>query len=190
MDIQYINKIIHNEKEWLISSQQTRTPSAKTHPSHRAGQRRLRQETNLLAIQANPPTYAELVCTEKDKKLIAELTSILAKHNPIWFVIHAEKLNKKIKALKNRVHVLKILETVFTNSRLKKDIKAIYKDKTKWSAVVEETKKKMAKAEKNGQLHMYANDFALAVGAPPHEIQGYFLRKDWEGLLTYLVKRM
>lgn len=154
--------------------------------SSRAGQRRLRTETHPTVLRS----YTDLVCTEHDKKQIAELTHILAKHDQLWFLVHAEELKKKMKPIKERVHVLKILETVFTNPHLKKDLATIFKDKAKRDAVIKETQRKMEKAEKKGNLHLYAHDFALAIGAKPEEIQGFFLRKDWKGLLTHLVKRL
>lgn len=201
----HTNPAVHN-KTGVLEAQENQATSHPLADSLRAGQRRLRTETSLLTIQpaqinqmprkialqanGNSPSYAELICTEKDKSLIAELTSTLAEHNYFWFVVHAQELKKKVKVFKNRVHVLKILEAVFTNSKLKKDIIEIYNDSTKWDAVVNETNKKMRKKEEKGLLHIYMNDFAIAIGVPPQEIQGYFLRKDWEGLLTYLVNRV
>ena len=167
---------------------------------------RLKRDENLSAIrearmnqiqkeapseaQGNPPSYAELVCTEKDKHLIGELTSTLAQHNRLWFVLHAGEIKKKVEIFKNRVHILKMLEAIFTNPKLKHDIIKIYKDSTKWNAVIKETKKKMHKMEKKGLLHTYTDDFASAIGAPLEEIRNLFLNRDWEGLSNYLVKRI
>ena len=196
------DEISKNETPFGLSSASKDSPqAARSHAPHRkAAFRKFLAENNAqvlgmpkeLALQANgnPPSYAELECTEKDKKLIAELTHDLAKHNHFWFIIHAHELKKKVKVFKHRVHVLKMLETVFTNPRLKDDILEVYNDPDKWDAVVTETYKKMRKMEKKGLLYIYMNDFATAIGAPPKEIQVFFLRKDWEGLLTYLVNRM
>jgi hypothetical protein len=138
----------------------------------------------------HPPPYATLDCSENDKKFIAKLTGMLAEHNQLWFFFHRNELKEKIKPLKDKVHFLKILEAIFTNSRLKSDIKKIHKTASKWKAVVHETKKKMNKLEKAGHLYTYTNDFAIAVGLPPAETQGYFQRKDWNGLLAHLIKKM
>lgn len=152
--------------------------------SSTAGQRRLRRETIVCTLESS---YEDLGCTDRDKELIADLIRTLAKHDHFWFIVHAHEWKRKVKAIRH-VHVLKMLETIFTNHKLQKYIATISNDATKWEMVVKDLKKKMQKAETQGQLHCYMNDFAIAIGVPVEEIQPFFLRKDWEGLLTYLIK--
>lgn len=137
-----------------------------------------------------PSSYADLICTEDGKNLIKELTSILAEHNYFWFLTHSQELKEKVKALKKQVHVLKIFEIAFTNSKLAEDILKIYNNSSKWDIVVKETNKKMQKLEDEGILHVYMNDFAAAIGIHAEQVHEYFLKKDSAGFLTHLINRL
>lgn len=136
-------------------------------------------------------SFADLPCTAAGKEMISQLLVIMDENNPVELVTKKCYLEKLGAKLRENVHPLKFVVTVFSDETLKKRIHSIHKSLLpfKWDGLKDGLVQQMASEEKQGRCSIFAADFAAELHIPSEKVQPFFVKHDWEGLLQYLVER-
>lgn len=139
-----------------------------------------------------PPTggdvkYADLICTEQDKSNIYEIIITLSENGKLSLLLKQGYL-KQLGAQINHVHPLKFLVAIFSNPRLKFSMYDIFDDFFKRNGFMDGLGPSLEKEADRNRLMLYLNDFAADVAVPPENIRPYFITRDWENLVRYLMQ--
>jgi hypothetical protein len=123
----------------------------------------------------------------KDQAKIIELFSIMGSHGKVDLLMnykkHLEKLGKEIE----HVHPIKLLGVIFSNPNMKQYMDNIFSDYFKWKYFIDGFTTSMKHEISKNNLYQYVNDFVQDVKADPKMIDIFFKKKDWKGLINYLI---
>lgn len=131
--------------------------------------------------------YAELPCTDQDQIKIAELISFIADNNYatlLWRETHVRHLGAQI----NSVFPLKFL--AYAIKTLKPQLRIIFEDTLKRNGFMvgqDGLSVNLNRESQKGTLGPYIIPFAIDLGVSPASIEPFFIRGDWEGLVSFLI---
>ncbi len=149
------------------------------------------QPSPLLSIIKFPPpekgeSYKDLVCTDDDKANISEIITTMAENNKLSLLLKQSYL-RNLGAQINHVHPLKFLGAVFSNPMLKECMIEIFDDYFKRNGFMDGLGPSLTREAEKGKLDPLIKDFAVEVHVSPESIRPYFQKKDWEGLVRFLM---
>lgn len=133
-----------------------------------------------------PTLYYQLSISESEKHLIEAIVNTIAEKNVFQLAFEKRGLEKKGKKV-NGVHPLRFIGHIFSNPALKKAMRSIRKSSFKWDGFLDGYSKRMRLEYEHNNLFKYVVGFSEAVHANPEEVNHYIRKKDWEGLLIYLM---
>lgn len=151
-----------------------------------------RLEWALASIVKIPPakpaaqSYEDLVCTEEDKAVIAEIITILGENNKLSLLFkqnHLKALGTQI----DHLHPMKFLTAIFNDPQLKMYMNGIFEDYFKRNGFMDGLGPSMTREQEKGKLQQYIPDFAKELHVPAESIRPYFQASDWEGLVRFLI---
>lgn len=139
-------------------------------------------------------SYAQLLINEEERQKINRIIDTTANKNVFGLVSERKELLELGRQVQH-VHPFKFLERVFTDPKLKKDMREI------WTWILDSKKngfmngkddvpgfgQKMTRENGRDNLRPYIVGFAKAVKADPDKIRGYVDRQQWEELVKYLI---
>ncbi len=132
-------------------------------------------------------TYGDLVCTEQDKANIYEIITTMAENGKISLLLKQGHL-KALGAQINHVHPLKFLTSIFTNPRLKFCMFDLFDDYFKRNGFMDGLAPSLEKEAERGKLINYLNDFSIEMNIPADDVRPYFLSRDWENFVRFLMQ--
>jgi hypothetical protein len=140
-------------------------------------------------IAKNPPAvivpYKDLVCSDTDRMLLAQLITTMATNNKFSLLIKKSDLE----ALDiYHLHPLKFLTGILTNPSLKILMSEIFDDKFKRDGFLGGLAPGLTRDANEGKLMQYANDFAAEMQADPDKIKEFFRTQKWEAMVRYLIE--
>ncbi len=138
------------------------------------------------ADQRKTDSYQDLVCTDQDQSTIYEIITTLAENGKISLLLkqhHLKSLGSQI----NHVHPLKFLSTIVTNPRLRECLVDIFDDYFKRNGFMDGIGPSLTREAEKGKLGAYINDFAAEVKAQRENIDSFFQKQDWEGLVRFFL---
>lgn len=133
-------------------------------------------------------TYANLPGSNpQDIAKIIELFTTMGNHGKIDLLMnyksHLEQLGKEIE----HVHPLKLLGIIFSTPNMKTYMDNVYNDYFKCKYFIDGLGSSMNHEITKNNLFQYVNDFALDVKADPNLVNSFLKKKDWKGLVNYLI---
>lgn len=131
--------------------------------------------------------YSELVCTENDKKIVAQIITTMASNNKFSLLMKKgdlEALGSEI----DHLHPLKFLSAIFTQPSLKVPMYEIFDDKFKKDGFLGGLAPGLTRDANEGKLMQYVNDFSAEVKADPEKIKEFFRTQKWEMMVRYLIE--
>lgn len=149
--------------------------------------------SHVAAIQKKPPqqeakNYSELPGSSiEDQRKIIELFTTLGSYGKVTLLFqykdHLEQLGREIQ----HVHPLKLIGVIFSHANMKEYMDDIYNDYFKWKNFIDGFEPNMNHELMKNNLLQYIDDFAKDVNLNPDSIRPYFSKKDWKGLIKYLI---
>jgi hypothetical protein len=131
--------------------------------------------------------YTLLPITDKEADIIRKIVETIAENNPIALGFKKSDLEAKGKKI-NHVHPLRFLGTVISNPDLKACLKEIRTSYFKWWGFMDGLSNRLEQEYARNNLLPYVAGFAKALNANPDTVRSYIQKKDWEGLVKYLLK--
>lgn len=136
--------------------------------------------------------YVALPITQDEADTIYKIVDTVANTNVLKLAIKQGDLEKKGKKVQG-VHPLKFLGTIFANPFLKSCMREIEDSYFKWDGFVYGpsgndglANRLSLESDKNNMLP-YLPGFCQAVKANPDAVRSYIQKRDWEGLVRYLI---
>jgi hypothetical protein len=125
--------------------------------------------------------------SQEDQDRIIELFTTMGSHGKVSLLMkykkHLEKIGKEI----DHVHPLKLLGIIFSKPEMKPHMRNVYNDYFKFKNFIEGFGPGMNNELLKNNLLKYIDDFAADVKVCPEYIMPYFNKKDWTGLIKYLI---
>jgi hypothetical protein len=132
-------------------------------------------------------SYAELVCKEEDKALIHEIITTVAENSKLALLFKQNHLNE-LGARIEDVHPMKFLTTILHHPQLRVCLEQFWPDHFKRAGFLEGFATAMSRETDKGKLRKHIEPFAKDVNLTAEEITPYFDSRDWEGLVSYIIK--
>ncbi len=130
--------------------------------------------------------YASLYCDDRDKKCISEIIRHLGERGKMWLLGHKSYMNELGDSIQH-VHPLKFLEVICSDDYLKACMREAFEDYFKRNHFMDGLGEGLNNKAMTGDLEQHIPDFAEAVHITKEEIFPYFQKRDWEGLVRYLI---
>ena len=130
-------------------------------------------------------TYVELDRSKKDEETIYELITTMADNGKVWLLFNKSHMNQMGEEI-GHVHPLKFLGYIFAENHLKRCMARILEDYFKRNGFIDGLGPSLDNELKKGALYPMLNDFCEEIGIKPYEVESYFQKRDWDGLLRYL----
>jgi hypothetical protein len=137
-------------------------------------------------LQDEEDLYLSLPLTEKEKETISFIISTLASKNVFQLGLIYNKMMEKKKVIQH-VHPLRFIGCIFGDEDLKRSMKKVKKSSYKWEEFVSNFSKNMKEEHSKNNLFPYVPGFSKEVNANEEKITYYIQKKDWEGLIDYLM---
>ncbi len=131
--------------------------------------------------------YKELVYNEQDQKDLNELIAILSENNKINILLNKSYLNE-LGAKLDHVHPLKFLSAILIDSKLKEGLQEIWTDYFKRNGFLDGINPKLNQEMDQTKLMPYLEPFAEEVQGNPIVLKPFFDKRDWEGMIYYLIQ--
>jgi hypothetical protein len=140
--------------------------------------------------------YRKLSMTEEEERILYQIIDALGN----WGIAELYKKEDEMIAMGNKVqhvHPFKFLETVLKTPHLKKSMRLIedgFFGTLKWREFFKGSDQspgfsaKCEREHKLNNLEPYIVGFCLTVKANPEQIRFFVEKKDWEGLVRFLIK--
>ncbi|MBI2811276.1 MAG: hypothetical protein HYX67_10670 [Candidatus Melainabacteria bacterium] len=130
--------------------------------------------------------YFQLPISEKEQRIIRTIITTMADKNIIQLALIKHTMEKKGKKI-THVHPMRFAGYIFSNSDLRSSMKQVKKSSFKWDAFVDGFSKRMKEEYNNNNINKYIDGFSSQVGADPASVTRFIDKKDWEGLLKFLL---
>jgi hypothetical protein len=138
-----------------------------------------------IAVQSEK--FKDLVCSDQDRSNIFEIITTIAENNKLTLLLKQSYL-KNLGAQINHVHPLKFLATIFTSGRLKGCLYEIFDDYFKRGGFMDGLGSHLSQEADRGKIEPFLQDFAAEIKVPIEGMRPYFQKRDWEGLVRFLLK--
>lgn len=132
-------------------------------------------------------SYQELPCSEQDRAIITEIINTVAETGKLALLLEQSRL-KFLGAQVNHVHPLKFLSVIFSNPTLKNGMPKLFNDYFKRVEFMGGLGPNLEREAEKGKLERYLVDFANDISVNPDAIRPFFVLRDWEGLVRYLMQ--
>jgi hypothetical protein len=131
-------------------------------------------------------SFYQLPLNEKERRLIRAIISTMAEKNVIELVFEKHSLEKKGDKIR-KVHPLRFIGYIISNSDLRNNLRIIKKSSFKWDAFVSGFAKRMREELSNDNVYCHVPGFANQVSFSQENINHYIRKKDFEGLIKSLL---
>jgi hypothetical protein len=132
--------------------------------------------------------YAQLPCADAERAKIIDLITTIGTKGKIDILLnHKGRLEKLGSEINEKVHPLKFLAVIFSNPQLKNYMGSIRHDYFKWSNFIHGLAKRINLEAKKGKVLKFVDDFSLEIHGSSDDIRCLCEKKDWEGLVEYLI---
>lgn len=135
--------------------------------------------------ELNP--YEKLPVSVDEKVKIGKLLMTLAENSVVKLLFERKRLESWGHDI-NHLHPIRFLGTIFTNPRLIHCMRRIKTSSFKWDAFIEGFAKRFNQELKINNVNAYLPGFAESVGVELAPLQHYADKKDFEGMVLYLMK--
>lgn len=165
------------------------------HRMNRSGERSIYRVHNpfevldpeeLLPSEEDGDPFLSLALTEVEQRTIAFIIQNMADKNIFELALEKRKMEEKGKQI-NHIHPLRFIGCIFSDYELTKAIKKVRKSSFKWDAFLDGFVKRMKEEHSKNNLLPYVSGFAKAVNVLEEKVLYYVQKKDWEGLIDYLM---
>ena len=146
---------------------------------------------SFIKIPTTPPPekYADLTCTREDTDKIVELITTIGSYGKIELLLHHNKRCRQIEAEIRHIHPFKFLGVIFSRPEMTKYMRHVHNDCFVWKKFIDGLSGNMKNEATKRRVYPFLKDFAKEVKAPEYELKVFIDRKDYEGLLKYLIYR-
>lgn len=158
-----------------------------------AGEEKLSEVPEQIAQenQVAPPKevvdyYAQLPISGEERRMISKLIVTLAENNVFKLLFEKKKLEKLGKKL-NHIHPLRFLGTILADPRLFHCFKEIKKSSFKWEEFMAGLVRRMNEELNHNNMEKFIPGFAAYLGKDQAKIQEYINRRDFEGMVIFLL---
>jgi hypothetical protein len=135
-----------------------------------------------------PEAYKDLVCTETDLSNIHEIITMMAENGKLSLLLKKNYL-QNLGAQINHVHPLKFLSSIISDQKLKACLYEVFGDYFKRNGFMDGIGPSLSRESDKGKLHQYIPDFCEEINVPQDHLSKYFVTRDWEGLVRFLINR-
>ncbi len=135
-------------------------------------------------VEVDP--FDTLPISNNEREIISYIITNMAEKNIFELAFDKKKMEDKGKRI-HHVHPLRFMGHICSNHDLKRSLKRIKKSSFKWDAFIDGFAKRMKEESSRNNLMMYVCGFAKEVNANPDKVTYYIQKKDWEGLVRYLM---
>jgi hypothetical protein len=132
-------------------------------------------------------SYQELPRTQDDEVKIDELITTLGSNGKINLLLYHEKRLRKIGDELRYLHPFKFLGYIFSHPNLKTHMKDVYEDYFKRTNFIKDLSQTLDMYDLRNKVYIYLDNFSSEVNIPQDKIKIYIDKKDWNGLLKFLV---
>ncbi len=132
--------------------------------------------------------YDALPITIEEKQKIATILVTMAENNIFQLLFerkHLERLGQEI----NHVHPIRFIGTVFTDQRLSRCMGRIKRSGFKWDGFMDGFSERLLEEVKARNVNAYVPGLAESLQVDPEVIQAYVNRKDFRGLISFLIEQ-
>jgi len=137
-------------------------------------------------VQPEVDLFQTLPISHSERETISFIITNMAEKNIFELAFDKKKMEEKGKRI-NHVHPLRFIGHIFSRHDLKKNMKRIKKSSFKWDAFMDGVARRMKEENSKNNLLMYVSGFAKSLGVNPDKVTYYIQKKDWEGLVRYLM---
>ncbi len=130
--------------------------------------------------------FYQLPLSDKESRIITQIIRTMADKNVFELLFEKKDLERKGKRI-NHVHPLRFMGHILADSKLRRCLKEIRGSSFKWDHLIDGFAKKMRDEAAKDNLASYLPGFAELLSADLSAIQSYIYRKDYEGLVKYLM---
>ncbi len=130
--------------------------------------------------------FTELEITEHDKELIFKIIDTMARDNVIKLGLKRRSMERKGRKVRH-VHPLKFLGHIFADPHLHQCMREVHRSHFKWNGFIDGLKDRIKEESSRGNLLPYVPAFAKQTNRDGDKIAHYIERRDWEGLVRYLL---
>jgi hypothetical protein len=144
-------------------------------------------DVRLVDIGSEPAiSFYQLPLNSNEERIIRYIISTMAEKNVFQLAFEKFSMEKKGKKI-NQVHPLRFIGFILSDPDLNNDLRTIKKSSFKWDAFISGFARKMREETSKNNVAPYIPEFAALVNADPKEIEYYLHKKDYEGLVKYLL---
>lgn len=137
-------------------------------------------------LQNEVDLFQSLPLTHSEKETISYIVKNLAEKNVFELLFDKKKMEKKGESIEH-VHPLRFIGYIFANNDLKRSIRKVRKSSYKWDGFMKGFTRRMKQEGSQDNLFQYVPGFAKQVNANPDRVTHYIQKKDWDGLVRYLM---
>ena len=141
----------------------------------------------ILKADGDLQTYFLLSASNEEIFLIGNVIDTVANTSKLGLLAEKSEMDKK-KAKINHVHPLRFLGIIFSNPHLKLCMGKIQNDFFKWRIFVGELSARLEEEVAEDNISPYIAGFCQVAQAHPDQVRALIQRKNWEGLLKYLIR--
>lgn len=153
-------------------------------------ERFLSAEQPFQRINEGEPTplgyFNELPLDGNERKLINKIITTMAEKNIFSLLLEKKSLESKGKKIEH-VHPLRFLGYIFGDQNLKSCMRSIRKSHFKWSNFIDGLARRLEEESIRGNLLPYLSGFAQTVQCDAEGARGFLERRDWDGLVRFLL---
>ena len=152
------------------------------------GQQMLKEMPNeTMASDIDVKAYDSLTISIDEKVKIGKILMTMAENNVVKLLFERKRLESWGHDIQH-VHPIRFLGTVFINPRLVYCMRRIRSSGFKWNGFIDGFTERFREEVRNNNINAFLPGFAQSVGVDETQVQTYVNRKDFEGLVLYLMK--
>lgn len=130
--------------------------------------------------------FYSLPITYEEERTIHRIITTMADKNIFLLALDRKKLERKGKEIEH-VHPMRFLGVIFASSHLRHSMNNIKKSGFKWDGFMGGLARRMKEESSKHNLTPYIPGFCQHVHANPDKVSSFIHRRDWEGLVRYLL---
>jgi len=140
----------------------------------------------LINPEISQELFNRLEITDHDKELIFKIIDTMARDNVIKLGLKRRSMERKGKKVRH-VHPLRFLGHIFADIHLHQCMREVHRSSFKWNGFIDGLKDRIKEEASRGNLLPYVPAFAKQTNRDADRITHYIDRRDWEGLVRYLL---
>lgn len=140
----------------------------------------------LINHETSQQLFYQLEINDHDKDLIYKIIDTMARDNVIKLGLKRRSMERKGRKVRH-VHPLRFLGHIFGDHYLHQCMREVYRSSFKWNGFIDGLKDRIKEESAKGNLLPYVPAFAKQTNRDADKIAHYIERRDWEGLVRYLL---